>query len=296
MSVFKPFDKFGGTTQQCVLPLVAKVEDQIYPVGTGFVLNPDGLFVTAAHVLEEAESRAVYKQNDDGELYKHYEFYAIYIGNQRNTNSESYIGGLLPIDEVWAPIDLDIGFGWLRLPRSVADGKPIPLWPVCIRPAIPRPNAEITAMGYYKMAGSLKTNKEGIIWNHAQETAVSSGVIEEVYPVRRDQTLLSFPCFRTNARFDPGMSGGPIFDKSGCVIGVVCSGTEIEEPHDTISHGSLIWPIFGCEIEVACSPDVSPRRQLIYDLAKKGFVFVDETIHQIYIAELEDGKREICIR
>jgi Trypsin-like peptidase domain len=49
----------------------------------------------------------------------------------------------------------------------------------------------------------------------------TTGVVEDVFEVARDSGLYNFPCFQVNARFDPGMSGGPVFDEAGRLVGII---------------------------------------------------------------------------
>jgi len=291
---FEPIDDFGEPAQQCVLPLVAKIHDLIQPVGTGFVLNPNGLFATAAHVLEAAAKLAVRRQRDDGSWYNHYELYAIYISNEPIPDTEYTVGGLLPVERIWAPTGLDIGFGWLDLPRRVSDNSPPLLRPVCIRPALPAVGTKIVALGYYNMRGTIRDGDPAVI-EYAQHTARSKGVIQEVYPEFRDRGMLSFPCFLTDARFDSGMSGSPIFDESGGVIGVVCSSTKHSESPFHMSYGSLVWPIFGCRIDVAPETHSSPVPTLLYDLALQGRIVVDNTINRVKIERYETGECKVSV-
>lgn len=299
---FNPFDEFGGPSQQCVLPLVAKVDDSLFPVGTGFVINSDGLFVTAAHVLTEAHAKAVRRQNqEDTQYYDHLEFYAIYVSQEPIPGTNHTVGGLLPIDYAWIPNELDIGFGWLRLPRRVPENTLLHTYSVRIRPAIPKIGDKITALGYYKMTGAFKMGEPAII-EYALETAISQGTIQEVYPTYRDKGMLSFPCFQTDARFDHGMSGGPIFDEHGNVCGVVCSGlnsfkeTSVEDTNEFISYGSLIWPIFGCHIDIAKQPGSPPEKTLLYDLAHEGHIITDDTLNYVQVVTNKDGSRSISIQ
>lgn len=236
------FPHFGGQIQRGVFPLIVKIDDQLLPVGTGFAINPNGLFITAAHVLTEAHKKAVRRRSENGSYYDHYEFYALYVSDEPSGEGDSTIGGLLPIDRVWAPIELDIGFGWLRLPIRVSDNTPLRINVVSLRPKIPSVGDPICGMGYYEMAGTFSAADNSII-EYFQNTAIASGTVEEVHPQFRDRGLLSFPCFRTDATFNHGMSGGPIFDKTGHVIGVICSG----DTQPGMSYGSLIWPIFGAK-------------------------------------------------
>lgn len=295
-SLLQPFNSFGAPLQQCVLPLVAKIDNELFPVGTGFVINADGLFVTAAHVLTEAHSKAVRRQNLNGQYYNHYEFYAIYVSDEPLPEKDATVGGLLPIDRIWAPNDLDIGFGWLRLPRRVSDNTLLPLYPVRIRPAIPKIGSQITAIGYYQMAGSLENSDTSVI-KYAMETAISTGTIEAIYPEYRDKGMLSFPCFHSNAKFNHGMSGGPIFDEQGNVLGVVCSGlNSSEEACEFISYGSLIYPILGCQIDIAKQPEAQSETTLLYDLALEGHIITDDSLQHIQVISNSNGSRTISIQ
>ena len=66
-------------------------------------------------------------------------------------------------------------------------------------------------------------------------------------PSGRDQVLVPQPSFQVGARFEPGMSGGPVFDEAGLVIGVVSSGmSDGARPYGT---ASLIAPILPLQLE-----------------------------------------------
>ena len=81
----------------------------------------------------------------------------------------------------------------------------------------------------------------------------STGEVLEIHHQARDASRLPVPCFRTNARFDGGMSGGPVFNnQTGHVCGVVCSSipaTTTEDEH--ISYASTIWPVLGTPVDAS---------------------------------------------
>lgn len=293
---FKPLDDFGGPAQQCIFPLIMEVDGAFLPIGTGFVINPNGLFISASHVLLEAKKKATRKINEYGKFYDHFELHAIYVSNELHPNSDNFIGGPISVSHIWIPDHLDIGFGWLNLPKRISDGSPVLLSSVRIHPGLPAIGSRIAAIGYYEMEGYLSTENEPLV-NYATRTALASGTIQEIHPEYRDRGMLKFPCFRTNARFEPGMSGGPIFTEDGSVCGVVCAGEKlIEQPSDYNTYGSLIWPIFGCEIESANNSSTKLEPILIYDLAREGHISTDETLEQIKVVKNPDGTTTTSVR
>lgn len=66
---------------------------------------------------------------------------------------------------------------------------------------------------------------------------VSIGEIKEVHRCGRDRVLLNFPCLEIWCDTLGGMSGGPAFDQSGHLIGILTSGFD-EKP----SYVSPHWP------------------------------------------------------
>lgn len=94
--------------------------------------------------------------------------------------------------------------------------------------------------------------------------------------------MLTFPCFQTDARFDHGMSGGPVFNEAGYVCGVICSSYQVENDPGYISHVSLIWPAMGIQIEVAGEGGKS-EMMFVYELAKNGLIATDDAINDLLI-------------
>jgi hypothetical protein len=104
----------------------------------------------------------------------------------------------------------------------------------------------VAAFGYRHSKIQVSKNADG--GNHIDlndEPMVSVGLVREIYDWGRDSVFLPFPCYRVGARFDAGMSGGPVFDEAGALCGIVCSnfvGSDLDgEP---VSYVSTLWPLF----------------------------------------------------
>lgn len=79
----------------------------------------------------------------------------------------------------------------------------------------------------------------------------SQGTIEEIHPNRRDIALSTFPSFRTNALYMPGMSGGPIVDNDGGLIGIISHGTDSSDPDIIVTgYGASIPAIAELGVEL----------------------------------------------
>jgi hypothetical protein len=77
------------------------------------------------------------------------------------------------------------------------------------------------------------------------EPMASVGIVREIFDSRRDLYGMPWPCYQVSARFDAGMSGGPVYDETGSLCGLVCSnidGSHIDgEP---VSYVTTLWPLF----------------------------------------------------
>lgn len=83
----------------------------------------------------------------------------------------------------------------------------------------------------------LRADLEGLV-------VVSTGLVSAQYPHGRDRHLIPWPCFEVNVDTLGAMSGGPVYDKHGDLVGVLCSGID-----GGTSYVSMIWPALTCEFE-----------------------------------------------
>lgn len=77
---------------------------------------------------------------------------------------------------------------------------------------------------------------------------VSAGIVRERYPHGRDRVMLPWPVLEVDCPTWGGMSGGPVFDEHGHLIGLLCSSFSVEEG-DGMSYVSLLWPALGVKFE-----------------------------------------------
>ena len=294
---FSKYPDFGHPIQQGVLPLAIVTENSYKPLGSGFMITSNGLLMTASHVIKEGIKHGVIKHKEGDNYEYELRFFAVFVTNLPNKKGDkkSVIGGLIPITKSWYSPVTDIGFCMLNSP--VINGERLKFPVVRLSPGVPNVGEHISGLGYYNMKGDLGPEIAGEkVATHILDTAATTGEIIEIFPNRRDNYMLNFPCFQTNARFEPGMSGGPIFSESGGVCGVICSGFSQDElDSDYITHGSLIWPSLGTKVTGRNQETQEVEDYLIYDLIKKGFIKCDETISYIKIDTLPNGDRDVYV-
>jgi hypothetical protein len=269
-SDFTALPSFGDKIQQIIMPLVTRVNGEFKPLGTGFMIGSSGLMMTAKHVVEYAERTKTRKLDENGKFYDHIELYALFVTNQINEEDGNYFGGPLPIQKVWYANETDIAYCWIN--KMLINDKQYFFDVVRLSPGLPKVDDPIIGFGYYKMKADTDEDETSIRVEYSQETAFTRGKIVELHPVKRDEWMLNFPCFHTNARFDPGMSGGPIFNKDGNVCGIVCSSMPpTEDDPQYLSYGSLLWFGLGIKIQVGFDGG-EPQEITIFELAKRGLI------------------------
>jgi hypothetical protein len=135
----------------------------------------------------------------------------------------------------------------------------------------PKIGETVNAFGLY----ANETNRSDKTIQVGLRAATSHGRVMEVHDLARDTARLPFPCFRTNARFEGGMSGGPVFNSSGDLCGLICSSLEPFTPEEEhASYAVSLWRAMGIPIDinrVAHPPGVSYP---LFDLIAENILLV----------------------
>ena len=110
----------------------------------------------------------------------------------------------------------------------------------------------MSGFGFHSGAGSVRIDEAGT--RHIEVNAIGSATVGEVIEIHaemRDSGRLQFPCYRVNARFDGGMSGGPVFSDRGRVCGIVCSSLPpSQEGEEHVSYVATLWPAMAIPVHV----------------------------------------------
>jgi Trypsin-like peptidase domain len=269
---FPPLE-FPHPSQINIMPVVRVRGSEIQTLGTCFALSRRGFMVTARHVIEAVRLPA------DGSEY----FGAVYVSTESLPGFPDFFqGGILPIQAVWSNPDLDIAFLFLRLPVHRQTGEQLPLSAFAISPGIP--NVGIYCVGFGYSSVRWEMTDEGI-FQVSQSYHATRGRLEEIHFPQRDQRL-HFPCFLTNARFDAGMSGGPIFSQDGQICGVICSSMNVVGLGWT-SYGSLLGPALAMAL-TSTGANGNITECFVWDLVTQGKLFLDATYEQINVTRAAD--------
>ena len=140
---------------------------------------------------------------------------------------------------------------------------------------IPRQRENCMAVGYPQNRGAL-----------SYQLTASRGTIEEIHPTQRDRALSTFPSFRTTASYLPGMSGGPIIDTNGYVVGIVSHGTDATDHSAVTGYGACVAAL--TELRLDLHDDSEQLREFTFNelVAMKAFRIEESTV---ILSRREDG-------
>jgi hypothetical protein len=146
----------------------------------------------------------------------------------------------------------DIAILHIELDRT-SEAEPNVQWRVPLLRLVPPPTGEkVLAFGYRESKIEVSETPDGV--HHLELNDVPStsiGQVGQIFPERRDSSMLTFPCFEVCARFAPGMSGGMVIDQDGALCGLVCAGYEFDDPNAIpLSYAATLWPILTTVISV----------------------------------------------
>jgi hypothetical protein len=271
--------------QSAVMPVVVRRPDGgLVGLGTAFTIAP-GLMLTASHVMQEAVE-------GQGALVEGAMAGVVCLASSDEAASE-FFGALLPIERSRHYQSFDIAL--LEVGVPFIDDEPVPLLQLPLTAELPTVGDQVIALGYSRLDASHRQHGEvESAYQLQQDFNGTRGRVEEVHPVRRDW-FLPFPCFRTNARFDGGISGGPVFNAEGFVCGVVCSGYELgEEEVGYTSYASILFPAFF--FESLRTEEGEVRMYSLLEFVKVGAIQGHESLSRLELTTDASGERRITLR
>jgi hypothetical protein len=262
--------------QEIALRVVVELPGwEMHVIGTATLIGGH-LAVTAKHVLDAVISRFGAKQAPSQVQVEGYSLrlYQVLPG---------------PIYRIWNVLSAwtcssDIAILHLGLDGTSAADAAVEWRTPRLRVMPPPSGQKVLAFGYRESRIEVSEGADGthhIVLNDVGTTSI--GEVGQIFPERRDSSMLTFPCFEVHARFAPGMSGGLIIDQDGALCGLVCAGTDLADPNALpLSYAATLWPMLTTMIS-ADRGDAYPRgvEYPIIDLA------LDKLIHAVGLDELD---------
>jgi hypothetical protein len=247
-----------------------------YASGMAVLFAPNLAFI-ARHVLEEHWSRHEGRPMPlTGEVAGHFTLLLLQIVNGQ--------GNLWSVRRLWTAELTDIVV--LHVQSFSEGAARYHFRNLTLELMPPRVGEAVAAFGYHG-------NETEILGpRHIQIRALPStshGEVIEVHHHHRDIAFLRFPCFRTNARFEGGMSGGPVFNASGHLCGLVCAALPPTADHEEyVGYVVLLWPAMAIPIDVDREGHPRGVRYPLVELQSFGLMI--QNADRLRIGPLEEAR------
>lgn len=251
--LFRLQDPFG--IRKAVIPLFWQEPDgHLRGLGSAFAVDPWGRFGTAAHVLAEANERGKVVRDGSGwrVIMPNGERFVLLLGCGMAFGTVALPPfALAPVTGAWSPglqgndplkaltgemnvrpIDFSL------IDAQVAAEAGVENLLMLSRPRGPRVGDTVVAIGFPEIdtfrgdaTQALTTISEGMFTAYGRVTAL--------HPSGRDESTPT-PVFEVACNWPPGMSGGPVFNTCGEVIGIVSRSLPPEVGSD-VGVGWATW-------------------------------------------------------
>lgn len=263
-------------------------------IGSGvFVANR--LIMTARHIVQgywDAYNDSRVRMDQPGKKMADFEMFAVQVpGNSAEP-------------ALWAASKIavcpysDLALISVTPVDDLAKAQP-PLGPLRLNILPPSKGEKIAAFGY---ASTSVVAEIGQQLKFQLNPSTSMGTVTEVFPEKRDSSLLPFPSYEVEAHFIDGMSGGPIFNEAGELCGLVCSGFDGESSVDyktPVAYGVVLWPMVGIRIDHRIPGVISAPPYTILELARAGLMDVRDWQYveaNVEPYEDQDGTKKIRLK
>lgn len=280
----------ASTLNSSIVPVVVitKEPETIVCVGTAFCIASRGLWVTARHVLEGRGGAYEIRDRHPNS------FIAIlWVGSGVGHDVPELLGGVIPVRFM------------VRHPASGSDlallgaGRPNLDFPaIQLTARLPVEAVPVLGLGYANFRVRVDSNKVIHVENNIH---ASSGEVLQLYANGRDTFVdldgnftgkLPAPCFETSARFDAGMSGGPVLDPTDSICGVIATGFEQgdTDEFDATSFVSALPYLFMMKVPYdvyMTGEELGGRKMLVYEMVERGLVSCDDSFERLTVIEID---------
>ena len=235
-------------------------DGEVFVSGSCFRIAKN-LYTTARHVLTDYADR--------------------YGCGNNHIDAECWVIHILPgpqyaiyvVDYAWMSLRSDLAVFHTRPYNDIATAIKV-THSVGLELAPPALHDRVVGFGYHDSSGNVDLDANGT--RHIKVNAFGAatvGHVQEIFHARRDSSRLNFPCYQVNARFDGGMSGGPLISDRGSVCGIICSSIP---PHTDgeqhISYAATLWPLMGIQIDIDLQGNPCEKHYPLLELARQGVI------------------------
>lgn len=248
--------------------------NEIHELGSSIRIAKN-LYVTAKHVIEDYLQTFGHKNGT-----ANFSFWAVHVepGPQYS---------IWEVDRCWLSPCADLAVFHTRAYNDIATQQHLP---TCVGMSIAPPHVgeRVVAFGYERRKPKVVIDSDGT--RHIElegKPSASVGEVIEVHEHSRDTVNLNYPCFRVNCKMPGGMSGGPIFNDSGRLCGIVCYGMNQLEGtfNDHLSYGMSLWPLMGIVMNIGDNGEIIDNAYPLLDLARRSIIHAEGwqrvTLHSI---------------
>jgi hypothetical protein len=226
-----------------ILALYAYRDGHLVPCGTAFLIGKQ-LAMTATHVLDQPFDRRAYDPTVLGE--SSFGVLAQQIIDRRQEPLLWRVKEMGRYPSLAESDDRPFDVGLLAL-EPLGDVQPEiehhRRWFFELNVATPRVGVRVKAYGFAESACDV-SSQQPFTFNSRHSFRRVSGEIVDVHFPKRDAAGMPFPCFQIAADFEPGMSGGPVFNDRDQVCGVISRGGGFG-----VSWASILWPALAIRMQ-----------------------------------------------
>jgi len=97
---------------------------------------------------------------------------------------------------------------------------------------------------------------------------VCKGSVVEAHPTGRDRVMIPWPAVGVAVSSHGGMSGGPVYDRDGLLVGLLCTSLDCEEGNGP-SYVSLLWPALTARFEASWPHGLYSASQSLLELDRR---------------------------